>query len=229
MMRKLLKRLAVALLALVAVGIASIPFVAPALAAYACPGCYDLERAGERVYVEAGQDSAALFKNIEAARANVSRAFGVSQVPKVTLLVCGTEACDRRLGGLGARATAYGAAFIRISPRGWDETILTHEFAHIVLHDAVGTMGMFRGDLTAWRNEGLAVLASRDVRYFDFDTPACLHEPTSNLPATPGAWGKAMKPTTHMTLYAQAACAVFRKDGLPPYDLATLQSSLGAD
>ena len=229
MARKLWKRLALGLLALVAVSVASIPFVAPAVAAYACPGCYGLERAADRIYVEAGHDATPLLRNIERAKANVSHALGVPAVPKVTLVVCGTEECDRKLGGLGARATTYGASFIRVSPRGWDETILTHELAHVVLHDAFGTLRLLSGDLPAWRNEGFAVLISKDERYFDFTRNECVFEPTGSLPETPSAWGKAMKPDTHMKLYSQAACATYREQGLPPYDLADIQnSSLGA-
>jgi len=229
MARKLLKRLGIGVLAIIGVSVGSIPFVAPVLAAYACPGCYGLERARDRIYVQAGHDAKPLLRNIERANANVARALGVSAVPEVTYLVCGAEVCDRKLGGLGARATTYGASFIRISPRGWDETILTHELAHVVLHEAYGSIRLLRGDLAAWRNEGLAVLISQDARYFDFAKNECLVEPTAALPETASAWGQAMRPDTHMTLYAQAACAVYRAEGLPPYNLAALQKSpLGA-
>lgn len=230
MARRIPRYIGIAVLGIVAAVAVSIPFVAPALAAYACPGCYGLEKVAERVYVESDRDSAALLATIKRAEEQVSRAFDLSQPPETTFLVCDTEACDQRLGGKGARATTYGTEFIRVSPRGRDQTILSHELAHVALHDAFGAIRLMQGDLTAWRNEGLSVLVSGDDRYFDFETPACLEQPDTALPETPSAWGKAMRPDTHLELYGRAACAVFRLEGLPPYDLAKLtRKSRGAE
>jgi len=181
----------------------SIPFTMPQAAAYACPSCYGFERIGEGLYVEA--------------------------VPSVALLACDTVECDRRLGGRGAKARAYGEKFILVAPEGRTETIISHEFAHIVLHERVGSVGLLRGDLPAWKNEGIAVLVSGDTRYFAIEggTPACTTEPDGPLPETVREWGKAMRPDTHLILYAQVACMVLRAYGPPPYDLRTLLQGHG--
>ena len=87
--------------ALAALGAASVPFILPALAAYACPACYGLERVTSTLYVEAAmpaQDRAKLQDTIVAAEARVAGFYG-SFEGHPTLLACMTEACDRKLGG----------------------------------------------------------------------------------------------------------------------------------
>jgi len=213
----------------IALFVVSIPFTMPQAAAYACPSCYGFERIAEDVYVEKDREHPDLLTRIEISKARVRAAFGIDTIPPVTLLACDTDACDHRLGGRGARARAYGDRFILVAPTGRNETILSHEFAHTVLHDRVGHIGLLRGDLPAWKNEGIAVLISGDTRYFALTDGAyaCTTEPDGPLPATPSAWGKAMRPDTHLILYAQAACSVLRAYGPPPYDLETLLQGHG--
>ena len=209
---------------LLVLGIASIPFVAPAMAAYACPACYGFERLEDDLYAEKGHDHGALPATLEAARERVQAGFGIAALPAATLLVCATTECDRRLGGKGAKARAFGDRFVVVAPAGRSETILSHELAHIVLHERVGTLGLLGGDLPAWKDEGIAVLISDDRRYFERDGAdhACKAEPGDDLPVSPWEWARRMRPDTHLTLYAQAACAVLRRHGPPPYDLDTL-------
>lgn len=223
------RRILVAFACLLVLGIASIPFVAPAMAAYACPTCYGLERVADGVYLEKGTDPAPVLATLAVARERTTAGFSGERVPQARYLICHTEDCDQRLGGKGARARAYGEQFVVVSPRGIDETILSHEMAHLIVHEATGTLGLLRGELLAWRNEGIAVLVSRDERYFDFSaaTPACRVEPQADLPTSVFGWGQRMRPDTHISLYSQAACAVFREHGLPPYALETLLQGNG--
>ena len=218
--RRILCGLAVLALA----ALASLPFALPASAAYLCPSCYGLERMERGVYVERGHDHGALPDVLAAARERTMAGFGIDVLPHATLLVCATEGCDRRLGGRGAKARAFGDRFVTVAPTGRTETILSHELAHIVLHERVGTLGLLRGDLPAWKDEGIAVLVSGDVRYYDREGEdhACRGGPGDDLPDSPWEWARRMRPDTHLSLYAQAACRVLRDIGPPPYDLPTL-------
>jgi len=209
--------------------IASVPFTMPAAAAYVCPTCYGFERIAEGIYTEKDRPHSGILATLATSQERVKTAFGINRIPAVTLLACDTHDCDRRLGGRGAKARAYGARFITTAPEGRTETILSHELAHIVMHDRIGSLDLLRGDLPAWKNEGIAVLVSGDARYFTLTggEHACKVEPDGALPATPSAWGKAMRPDTHLILYAQAACVVLRTYGPPPYDLNTILQGHG--
>lgn len=200
-----------------------IPLAAPALAALACPGCYGLTRIAPGLYSDAGAppDLAAM---VSTAQRTAAGALGAEALPTATVMICNTADCDARLGGKGALARAYGTLLIVVGPDGRNDTILTHEFAHIVIADALGTWGMVTGKMPYWMNEGLAVLASDDARYLA-PGPTCLIEPDAPLPATFSAWN-AVAGQTHATLYPQAACAVLRDHGPPPYDLADLLKRL---
>src|SRR3974390_2690934 len=105
------RRIALLLCAAIGLGAASIPFVMPALAAYACPGCYGLERVTPELYVEAAMPAGERLKLLEviaAAEIRVARFYGSFEGHPI-LLACMSEACDHMLGGRGARATAYTA------------------------------------------------------------------------------------------------------------------------
>ena len=223
------RRVLYGVLGLAVLLVAAIPFAMPQAAAYACPSCYGFERVGDGLYVEADRPHPDLAQIIEASRARVKEAFDIETVPPVALLACDTAECDRRLGGRGAKARAYGDKFILVAPEGRTKTIISHEFAHIVMHERLGSIGLLRGDLPAWKNEGIAVLVSGDTRYFAIQdgTYGCTTEPDDPLPETASAWGKAMRPDTHLILYAQAACKVLRAYGPPPYDLRTLLQGHG--
>ena len=208
------KRIGIATGLLVALGVASVPFVVPALAAYTCPACYGLERVSPTLYVEAAMpapDRAKLQETIATAEARVA-AFYSSFGERPTLLACMTEACDRRIGGLGGRATAYASpvgTFIRAAPRGLNETILSHEFSHAELYRRIGTWKLFRQAVPAWFDEGVAVIVSDDERYLKRGVAGaqrCTAQPDGPMPTDflrrGGVWGKTPG------IYAKAACAV---------------------
>jgi len=221
---KFVRKLLVGLGCLALIGLASVPFVAPAMAAFACPSCYSFERIAENVWVERGVDGFDDLSILAEAQDRVVAAFRLDELLLPKLLICATEECDRRLGGRGARARAFGDSLVVLSPRGRDTMILSHELAHIAIHRHVGNWGLLTGELPAWRNEGTAVLVSGDERYFNFVDARCLVSPDENLTTSPSEWSRKMRPDTHLDLYGQAACAVFLEAGLPPYDLdAVLQ------
>jgi hypothetical protein len=226
-MRRLRAILLVLLGCLTALG-GLVVFAVPALAAYVCPFCYDFERTTNGIYLEAGHEGHAIMDAYHDARKRVEEGFNGAALPQTTILACYSEKCDLRIGLNGPRGRAYGSRFIVLASTA-DKTILAHELAHILIHDEVGALGLMRGDLPAWRDEGIAVLVSGDERYFNFEatSPACLVEPDGPLPVSPGQWGRAVGPDTHLSVYAQAACAVFRESGLPPYNPKTLLQGNG--
>ncbi len=209
-----LRGIGIAAAALVALGMASVPFVAPALAAYACPSCYGLERVTPTLYTEAAMpapERARLRDAIAAAEARVAAFYG-SSGERPVLLACMTEACGRRLGGRGARATAYTTffgTFIRATPRGLNETVLAHEFSHAELHGRVGAWKLLMEAVPAWFDEGVAVIVSDDGRYLKqggAGARRCAAEPDGTLPRSHFKWGSVAGKTPG--LYAKAACAV---------------------
>jgi hypothetical protein len=210
-MRWRIALVAAAVLAMLAMG--SIAFLSPAIAAYACPGCYGLERTANRLFVDRAmstEDRTNLEDIVARAATQVADFYG-SFDHRPTILACATELCDRRLGGKGARANTYGTTLIRLSPRGLNQTILAHEFSHFELHARIGILRQLSGALPAWFDEGLAVIVSDDARYVGRGATTgmrCLAEPTGDLPSNPLQWGPVAGSTPG--LYAQAACRVIR-------------------
>ena len=182
----------------------------PALAAWACPACYGLERAAPQLWVERAmstRDRAALIDGIEASRA-IAAAFLDGYDADPALLACASEACDARLGGKGARATAYTTPLgtvIRRGPRGLGREIVAHELIHAEVHARTGAAAQREGRLPAWVDEGFAVIGAEDARLLP---PAidCDGLPEATLPASPFEWGPAAG--RDPKLYAHAACAV---------------------
>ena len=198
---------------LVILGTAWVVFVWPAVAAYACPSCYGLERITGSLFVDPAmsvEDRRMLQETVARAAAQVA-SFYRSFDRQPILLACASEDCDRKLGGRGARANTYGTTFIRLSPRGFNQTILAHEFSHVELHARIGQFRLLMGAIPAWFDEGLAVIVSDDARYLGPGTTSatrCLIEPQGDLPSNPSQWGHAAGKTPG--LYAQAACRVMR-------------------
>jgi hypothetical protein len=192
----------------------AVVFLLPAMAAYVCPPCFGLMHVDEVVYAEKNMNPSA----IETLRSAVIeaedrvRGFYGSFDRKPTLLVCMTEACDRRLGGKGAKARAFGSTFVHVSPRGRNGTILSHEFSHIELHRRVGDTRLARGHMPAWFDEGVAVIVSRDSRYLEIGGSGelrCRVEPEGRSPSGRAEWGAAAGQKDR-PLYAMAACRTLR-------------------
>ncbi|MDA8870594.1 hypothetical protein N9H93_04325 [Rhizobiaceae bacterium] len=189
----------------------------PAVAAATCPGCYGFEKIDERLYV--GQEMTPkargdLQRDIAAARKSIASVLRSAEA-RPFIFACSTNACDHRIGGRGdqgARAQVQSTPWfsvVRFGPRGMNETILTHELAHVAMHDVVGALAVMDGRFPAWLNEGMAVIVSNDERYIRPGTTAeerCLIEPDGPLPADPFEWASAAG-QSHQTLYARAACA----------------------
>ncbi len=234
--RRWLKRIGLVAGALAALGAASVPIAMPALAAYACPACYGLERVTPTLYVEAAmpaQDRTKLQETIAASEVRVAGFYG-SFERRPTLLACMSEACDRKLGGRGARATTYttpGGSFIRIAPRGLNETIVSHEFSHVELHRRIGAWKLFMEAVPAWFDEGTAVVVSGDERYLKPGAEGaqrCTVPPDGPLPESHFAWGAAAGKTPG--LYAMATCKVLLwmdANGGRPGLLAALADTAG--
>ena len=190
----------------------ALALLAPASIAYACPACYGLARVAPGLHVERGapaEDVRALREDVGEARDRVAAFYG-GRTAEPTILACHGEACDARLGGTGARAQAFGARFVHLSPRGWSGTILAHELAHIELHARIGFRAMALETLPAWFDEGLAVIVSRDGRHLDFSEDGsivCRATPDGALPETRAAWGREAG-SGGRPLYAMAACRV---------------------
>lgn len=206
---------AVVLLAASITGLAL--WLEPAMGAYACPQCFGLAKIGDNVYIDKAatkSDRRKLLARIADARRQTAAYFGgFEQRPKI--LACKTMTCDRRLGGRGASGRSYGATFIALSPRGWRTPTITHEFAHIYMHDAIGPIAMMRGRLPVWFDEGMAVVVSRSRRYLRRSragTLSCRVEPRPDLPKTNREWGRAAgsAKSQKRQIYAEAACKTLR-------------------
>ena len=187
----------------------------PALAAAVCAPCTGMERAGPRLVVDPAMPQAQrarLTTTRAAARRKVVDFFGTAspRLDRTVVVACSTAACDRRMGGRGARATTLTTPFltaIRAGPRGQDETILTHELAHVEIHARAGLRRQISGDLPAWFDEGLAVIVSGDERYVPGGKPVDCGDGAA-LPASPFDWAPASG--RDPDLYAHAACRVLR-------------------
>ena len=211
-----LKRILICALVIFTAAIGLVILKAPAIAAVACPGCYGLERVSARVYMEtaAGKAGRDLVQaEIVKARKRVKGFYG-SLSTRPYMLICITPACDRKLGGKGARATTYfsfGASLIRVSSRGVSETFFSHEMSHAELNARLGFVKLITGTLPAWFNEGLAVVVSWDKRYItsmSASQPKCSLDTSRNLPASPFRWLR--QAGKDRQLYQRAACRVLQ-------------------
>ncbi len=206
--------LAVTAVALGIAAAATVAIAAPALAAVVCPGCYGLVRTPAGVMVEATvpiERRGEIERLIASAEPPV-RAFFGDIVRRPYVIACTTDACDKSLGGRGARAVTYsslGFSVVRLSPRGIDRTIVTHELSHVQVHAIIGLINLLRGAVPAWFDEGLAVLVSDDARYVKTGQTAaerCKEPASANLPASPFEW--APQSGKNPLMYANAACTV---------------------
>lgn len=186
------------------------------VAAWICPACYGLERAEPLLYVDKQmpfEERSRLSTAIVAAKSHVAEFYGTLVLEPV-IVACSTQACDRRLGGRGAHAANFSGwkfAVIRLSPRGLNKTIVSHELSHVQAHQRVGITRLLSGKLPAWFDEGLAVLVSEDRQHSEPGHPAsrrCTRAFTGELPQDFRSWGQLAARTP--TLYTDAACEVQR-------------------
>lgn len=214
--RRGLKFFAGTAIAILMACLAWIAITVPALAVSACPGCFSFERIADGVYVDAempADQRSELRASLAGASASVSSFFvELRRMPRI--VACASERCDKALGGRGARAVTYssvGFSVLRLSPRGLDRMIVTHELAHVQVHARIGVLNQIRGTVPAWFDEGLAVVVSQDDRYVKSGASAadrCVGSSRDRLPASPFEWGPLSGRTP--VIYAYAACAVLQ-------------------
>lgn len=138
----------------------------PAMIAIACPSCMGFEEIGDNIYVDQAMPSAQrneVAVHIRESAEAVESFFGGLTV-RPMIFACSSEQCYQSLGGKTARAAAFGATAIRLSPRGLNDAIAKHELTHIEFHARLGMWTTMRR-LPVWFDEGLAVLVSQDPRY----------------------------------------------------------------
>lgn len=200
----------------VSIAVVSLVIAYPAIGAAACPLCFGMERVSSTLIVDREMPAATrqrVIEDLAFAEEAAAGFFGLGTV-RFVVLGCSSEVCDRALGGKGARAEVHHTpfiSFVRVSPRGLNRTILTHEFVHLVVRRLAGFDATLTGRLPAWFDEGLAVIVSADDRYLKPGATAderCRHEPAESLPASPFEWGPLAGKNNDV--YAKAACAVLR-------------------
>jgi hypothetical protein len=132
-----------------------------------CPSCYDLEKIGPNVYVEAtftDRQRGRMLRDLKRARQRVAAFFGaIKSNPRI--VVCRSRACANIFGSQGAKGVAYGWFAILLSPSRIFDVIAAHELVHIELHWRMGLSGWARGTVPVWFDEGLATVISGDPRY----------------------------------------------------------------
>lgn len=211
-MPRLLRRLFIACLAVLGLILVGLMVFLPPTMAWLCPPCYGFDRIGPSVYLERHApdgDAARMLALIDEAETRIQTALGPMQA-EPEILICHSPACDARLDGQGAWARAYGAVFILVSPPGRNVEILSHELAHIALHDRIGPWAQMRNAVPAWFDEGLAVVLSRDLRYLTEDddgTLGCRQQSDGRLPVRARDWRRRAG-LEHGDLYPMAACEV---------------------
>jgi hypothetical protein len=148
------------LLVLLLAGVAALVVLVPLVPAAACPQCFGLSRAGDRVFVGGGPAGGTL-EPIAAARQRDRDYLGeLRSDPR--FLVCLSADCYRRIGGGGEKGRTLRHNVIALSPDGVTTTIASHELVHAELHQRLG--GHY-DDIPHWFHEGFAVVVSQDARY----------------------------------------------------------------
>jgi hypothetical protein len=211
-MPKRRRRFLVGGILLLALGAGFYLYEEPAAGAYLCPGCYGFKENADRLYLDGamGKEEIAAVEAVHAEALQRVRDFWGTFDREPMILVCGSEACDARMGYRGAKARAYGGTFILVFSKGRTAAFFAHEFSHVELFSRLGTWRSVTNAVPAWFNEGVAVLVSRDRRYVvtnDDGALGCKTAPDGPLPATFRAWGRAAGDKSR-PLYAMAACAV---------------------
>jgi hypothetical protein len=98
-------------------------------------------------------DNALTFVNAEVGK--------IASNPRV--IFCTTEHCNQSFGfHAPAKAHSIGISAIVVSPQGWHENILRHEFIHHLQAERLGVIGQWRSP--DWFKEGMAYSLSQDAR-----------------------------------------------------------------
>ena len=173
------KRLSIALVAATAFLLLGVgAFALPIAGALICPLCYGLDPSGAETFVEHGMtasERAHVGEVLAEARSRV-RAFYGNLDAKPRILVCSTDRCDHHLGGGGARGSSFIDVALRLSPRGIDPVIASHELSHIELHHRLGLLHFLARAVPAWFDE-VSPSSYRTIR-----------ATSRRLPAQIGAW-----------------------------------------
>lgn len=197
---------------LIFAGLTTFAWALPAAAAAVFPSYYGFERVAPDIYVEKGvipEQRAALVKIVDEGRQRVKQ-FWERQEAAPRILICGDSACFERMGGGRRRGMSVFDFVAVLSPRGSDPVIAAHELSMIELNRRIGLFGFARQTVPIWFNEGIAMVASDDLRYLGpVDAQdRCLSAPSAALPAGIFEWGR--QALTDQHLYAKAACATSR-------------------
>ena len=200
--------LGTAVLGLFAISVAAIIYLLPSAAAAACPACYGFKAAQHDIYVQRTIDAAqqaGIVSVIESARHELTDFWGPLQAsPRI--LVCSDADCFRRLGGGGRRGMSLYDKVAVLSPRGSNVTIAAHELSMNEMHHRIGLWAFTVGRMPIWFDEGIAMIASNDLRYLlpVGEGNRCLVSSEVPMPTGMLEWNKAA--LTDHQLYAKAAC-----------------------
>jgi hypothetical protein len=148
-----------AVVTVLAIGVAVTAAAVPGLAATACPRCYGLNSLHNGLYAD--RDDTAYRAMIDDADRRIASFYG-SRLSSPRVLICSTTTCYHRLGGGGEKGRALRNWSLMLSPAGINATIATHELSHVEFHQRLGSA---RSKVPQWFDEGLAVLVSDDARY----------------------------------------------------------------
>ncbi|SDT32479.1 hypothetical protein [Actinoplanes derwentensis] len=190
---------------LLGLGIGGTAVAAPAIAAMACPQCHGLSGLGGGVYAD--RDDPGYRLMVETAQQRIAAFYG-ERTSDARVLICATEDCYRGIGGGGEKGRAFGRWALMLSPAGANETIATHELAHIEMHKRLGSS---YDRVPRWFDEGLAVVISDDARYLRpaSEPDRCRLPYADAAPVVDMDWAVATKDGSDRG-YLQSACVVSR-------------------
>jgi len=117
------------------------------------------------IYTDAPERYAEFEALLDTAQARAQGFFVGAKAPRI--IICTSQECADRFD-LKLRGLTLGRHLVFLGPKGLNEMILTHEFAHIHLHSRMGVQDVFHQRIPAWFNEGLATHLSRDPRVQSF-------------------------------------------------------------
>jgi len=127
------------------------------------PESFGMVSIAPQIYVDPAMEESAraeLAEAINSARQRIRLYYG-SILSDPEIIACSTEKCFQKTGGVTARAKAYGASKLLLSPRGQTAPMIAHEWSHAELHTRLN--GYFEMNaIPRWFDEGLAVVVSNE-------------------------------------------------------------------